>query len=172
MRYYRFPFCTSFLARFKDCSLLRLHIFVLSYMSPCEFHACSYYRTISRLFPQSCTHFCLLILNYLKITLLNLHIIFHHKKVCTYYGWWGVHSTIRDFWSRPNHHHPGHLAISFLCWKTPIFRLKDILQQYNQHLYLRYLHQLPINHPHISVLIQSVLHQTRLTISLAVALWV
>lgn len=60
MRYHRFPFCTSSLARFRDCSLLRLHILVLSHILPCERYACSYFRTISRLSPQSRTHFCFL----------------------------------------------------------------------------------------------------------------
>nr|DAV83510.1 MAG TPA: hypothetical protein [Caudoviricetes sp.] len=29
MKYYRFPFCTFFLARFIGCSLLELHVLVL-----------------------------------------------------------------------------------------------------------------------------------------------
>ena len=74
MRHYRFPFCTLSLARLGDCSLLQLHIIVLSCMSLCEFHACSCYRTISRLFPQSRTHFCL------PFDILNLY----HCNIKTY----------------------------------------------------------------------------------------
>lgn len=58
MRCHRFPFSTSSLARFRDCGLLRLRVLVLSHMLPCELHVCSYFRTISRFFPQSRTRFC------------------------------------------------------------------------------------------------------------------
>lgn len=84
MRHYRFPFCTLSLARLGDCSLLQLHIIVLSCMSLCEFHACSYYRTISRLFPQSRTHFCLPfnILNLYHNIKTYLFISFYQTKEC------------------------------------------------------------------------------------------
>nr|DAF84024.1 MAG TPA: hypothetical protein [Caudoviricetes sp.] len=61
MEYYRFSFSTSLLAGCRACRLLRLHLLVLSYMSPCELHARSYSRTISGLFLQSHIHFCFFI---------------------------------------------------------------------------------------------------------------
>ena len=53
----RFPFSTFFLAGFRDCSLLELHVLVLSHISPCELHACSYCRTISRFWLYRRVHF-------------------------------------------------------------------------------------------------------------------
>ena len=54
----RFSFGTFFLAGFRDCSLLELHLLVLSHISPCELDVCSYFRTISRFWLCRRVHFC------------------------------------------------------------------------------------------------------------------
>lgn len=65
LKHHRFPFSTSPLAECGDCSLLRLHLLVLSHVLPCELYARSFFRTVSRLSLQSRTHFCLIILSQL-----------------------------------------------------------------------------------------------------------
>ena len=57
LSFYRFPFNTSFLAGYRDCGLLRLHLLVLSHMLPCERHMSPYFRWISRFSAQSRAHF-------------------------------------------------------------------------------------------------------------------
>ena len=57
-KYYKFPFNTFALARFKDCGLFELHLLVLFHVSPCGFHMCPYYRAISRFYLCCHKHFC------------------------------------------------------------------------------------------------------------------
>ena len=67
VKYYKFPFNTFFLARFRDCSLLELYLLVLFHDSPCEFLMCPYYRTISRFSLYCRIRFCFsyIIINYM-----------------------------------------------------------------------------------------------------------
>ena len=67
VKYYKFPFNTFFLARFRDCGLLELYLLVLFHDSPCEFLMCPYYRTISRFSLYCRIHFCFsyIIINYM-----------------------------------------------------------------------------------------------------------
>ena len=60
----RFSFGTFFLAGFGDCGLLELHLLVLSHMSPCELHVCSYCRTISRFWLYRRVHFCFIVIRF------------------------------------------------------------------------------------------------------------
>lgn len=60
----RFPFSTFFLAGFRDCSLLELHLLVLSHISPCELHVCSYFRTISRFWLCRRVHFGFIVIRF------------------------------------------------------------------------------------------------------------
>ena len=81
----RFSFNTFFLAGFRDCSLLELHLLVLSHMSPCELHVCSYYRTISRFWLYRRVHFGFIVY-YNFLFFLSYEILILNIK-CTIFNW-------------------------------------------------------------------------------------
>jgi hypothetical protein len=109
--FYRVPFSTSSLARFRDCGLLRLHLIVLSHMLPCELHMPPYCRWISRFSAQSRAHFCFIFILFNKV--FNFITQFDNwncfLKVCCF-GRRGTRLNIRTFWVRPIHRHPVCLA--------------------------------------------------------------
>ena len=136
---YRFPFNTSSLAEFSDCGLIRLHVLVVSHIVPCEYHMSPYYRWISCFSLCGRTHFCF------NILWNNLFFLLFIKSMYLQFGRWGVHLTIRAFWTQPNHHHPARLAIVLLCIKLPIFRFKKTT--YN--MTSSYTCGIPTNHTRI-----------------------
>ena len=79
----RFSFGTFFLAGFRDCSLLELHLLVLSHMSPCELHVCSYCRTISRFWLYRRVHFGFIVI------IISISIIWNLNSIikCTILNW-------------------------------------------------------------------------------------
>jgi hypothetical protein len=80
----RFSFGTFFLAGFRDCGLLELHLLVLSHMSPCELHMCSYFRTISRFLLYRRVHFCFIVIrNFIPYNKFLIQCFFK----CTIFNW-------------------------------------------------------------------------------------
>lgn len=72
-KHYRFPFITSSLAEFTDCSLLRLQLLVFSHIVPCECYTPPYFMWISCFSLCGHTHFCLF---FNQFTLnINMHYI-------------------------------------------------------------------------------------------------
>ena len=132
-------------------------------MSPCELHVCSYFRTISRFWLYRRVHFGFIVI------IISISIIWNLNSIikCTILNWITRYTFEHSYLLSTTHSsQPCSSCYRLTSSIFPYLSISEKSTRFIQHLCLRHLYQTTTNHPHISVLFQSLFQDPHRTITL------